>query len=291
MVRRVFMLYADASKYYLQYLSAQERSEDTLEGYEKDYRVFRGFIEDVFNGPVYIEDVTRDNLENYMIYLKEKRKLAPRSRNRYISSIRSLFEYAEDKGWIEKNVASKVKDAKVPEDQKVTLTEDEVDQLINEIDKPLLKTLVIFMYRTGLRITSAINLRLEDVDLDAGTITACIKEGKIITIHISEKLYPTLVEYLKSIRDSDSPYFFATKKTGRVSPAYMNAQLRAAVKRLGWNKKVTSHTLRRSFATNLLRNGVELPYISKLLGHESVKTTMIYLNILSDDLKEAINKL
>lgn len=285
------MLYTEACKQYLNYLDSKDNSPETLKGYAKDYRSFNNYLEDYYNCQIYIDDISRDDVENYMSHLKQQRKLAAISRNRYLSSVRSLFEYAEENSWIKKNVAANIKRAKVIKKPKHALTEKEVKQIVNEIDKPILRVLVIFLYLTGLRISSAQITKLQNIDLKNRKFQTYVKRGKLVTVYISDKLYPILADYIENIRDSDSDYLFATKRTGSVSQDYINNALRAAAKRLDLNKKVTCHTLRRSFATNLLRKGVSIVNISKLLDHESIATTYIYLDIQPDELQEVINVL
>ena len=111
-------------------------------------------------------------------------------------------------------------------------------------------------------------------------------------VPIAKALMPYLEEYLKNIRvDLESDYVLATVKSGKLSSAYINKVLRKTTKKLGWSKNVSCHTLRRSFATNLLRNGVNVFTISKLLGHKSLKTTTHYLHLNDSELQSAVDTL
>ncbi len=76
------------------------------------------------------------------------------------------------------------------------------------------------------------------------------------------------------------------KKTGRISRQWTNTKIKEAVENLGWNKDITSHNLRHSFATNLLANDVNIVSVQKLLGHSDLRTTSIYLHQSLDDLKK-----
>jgi site-specific recombinase XerD len=88
-----------------------------------------------------------------------------------------------------------------------------------------------------------------------------------------------------------SDYFFATKNSGSLSKTTVAKVFRDTNQALEWNKNVTAHILRHSFASKLVKNDVHLVKISKLLGHSSLKTTSIYVHSNMDDLKDAVNTL
>jgi site-specific recombinase XerD len=285
------MLFTEAQERFKEYLIFREKSKETVKGYMKDLRKLNRFLEDLNNGPVYLDDIEMEHIEKYMLYLKEI-GLKPRSRNRYLFSVRSFLNYAVKKKWVDYNVASEIESVNVLQEKKVALTPEEIQQLLEAIEHPIIEFAVILLAYTGLRIQEAHNLRLEDIDFERNRILANGKGKKQRYIPIANALKPYLEDYLANVRGPvDSEYVLATKKTGRLSPGFVNYELRKAVHKLGWNKTVTCHTLRRSFATNLLRKGVNIFTISKLLGHASVKTTMVYLQLNEDELQAAVNKL
>ena len=97
--------------------------------------------------------------------------------------------------------------------------------------------------------------------------------------------------YLESIRiDTTSTKFFCTR-TGSVSPSYVNRILNISTKEAGINKHVTAHILRHSFASNLLKNGVDIVKIQRLLGHAHLRTTCIYIHTTIEDLRDSVNVL
>ncbi|SKC57252.1 Site-specific recombinase XerD [Maledivibacter halophilus] len=89
----------------------------------------------------------------------------------------------------------------------------------------------------------------------------------------------------------NSDNFFATKKTGSLSAAYVNRVLNDTTKKLRWNKNISAHILRHSFASNLIKNGVNLVHVQKLLGHSNLKVTSVYTHANMEDLNRAINVL
>lgn len=91
------MLFTEGQQHFKKYMIYHEMSPETVKGYMKDLRCFNQFITDRYNGLVYVEDITVEDVEEYMYYLVDERELAPRSRNRYLFSLRSFFNYAVKK--------------------------------------------------------------------------------------------------------------------------------------------------------------------------------------------------
>lgn len=283
------MLLDQVKELFLKSIEQKNYSDETIRGYDSNLKDFNAYLSKRYNTSVYIDEVTVEDIEAYLQYLTDVRKLQPKSRNRYLSSISSVLTFALKKEWILKNPALMVDNAKVIEKQKVSLTNNEITELSNAIENPIIKTAILFMSASGLRVNETVHLKIDDVDFNINLINVIGKGGKYRTVPISQTLKPILLQYLEETRESESEYLFATKKTGRLSSQYINKELDRAVAKLGWTKKVTNHTLRRSFATALYSKGVSLLAIQKLLGHESLKTTAIYLNAHQSELFEAVN--
>ena len=146
---------------------------------------------------------------------------------------------------------------------------------------------------TGLRVTECTSLRLEDVDLNNLVIHVINgKGGKDRDVPISATLAPYLVDYLQNWRPNvSSDKFLATQKTGEISHQTINKAFHQTTYKLAWEKKVTCHILRHTFASKLVANDVHVSKISKLLGHADVRTTSIYMHSSTEELQEAVNLL
>lgn len=286
------MLYSQAKNRFIDSLITLDRSSETIKGYKKELKYFGRFLTDRYNCEVYVEDITQENLEKYLLHLKRK-GLKPASRSRALYVMRSFFKYLHSSGIVAKNPAALIGNIKVQQKEREYLTEDEVMELINAIDHKIIKAAVTFLYYTGLRISEMSNLKLSDVDIDEGIVRVVAGKGnKDRIVPINEKLKKILINYLESIRPRvDSQNFFATKKTGMLSPQYVNRQIKEAVKNLGWKKRVSAHVLRHSYATALIKKDVNIVNVSKLLGHSSVKVTSVYTHTSIDDLKQAVAEL
>ncbi|MCQ6264500.1 tyrosine-type recombinase/integrase [Fictibacillus sp. WQ 8-8] len=158
--------------------------------------------------------------------------------------------------------------------------------------KGLTYIIISVLYYSGIRINELCLLKTTDVDFNKNQIKVYGKGKKERIVPISKKLKEILVHYLENEKpDIKTEYLIATKKSGKITQGYARILIKNQVEKLGWNKKVSCHNIRHSFATNLLRNGVSLIQIQKLLGHSSLRTTEIYLHILNDELHDAVDVL
>lgn len=272
------------------HLIINERSPETLRAYMIELESFARYIENLYNGPVYLEDVTVRDIEEYLHELKIRGSHASR-RSRMVYILRSLYNFATRQELVDKNVAARVDSVKVQQLERTFLSDEEFEELVSVITNDVVKVLVYTLFMTGLRIKEALDLTLEDVDFKTNVIH--VKHGKgnkSRVVPIGEKLLPILRHYVNNIRKvSESSNFFATKVSGQLSASMANKTIKQAVSRLGWNKKVTCHVLRHSFASHLVRNNVNIVRVQKLLGHASLKTTSIYTHATMDELAEAVN--
>lgn len=274
------------------YLIVTGKSKETIRSYFFDLRSFEDFLEKKYNCPAYLDEVGTDDIEDFLYYLKDNNlKNSSRSRNLY--TLRSLYNFAYKNKLTEWNIAMGVEPIRVQAKERTFLTPEEVSKLINSIEQPLVMFAVETLYYTGLRISECLKLKLKDVDLEEKIIHVIEGKGsKDRDIPINRHLLEILKNYLHNYRPKvDSDYFFATKKTGMLSAPYVNRIINDTVKKLNWKKHVSAHILRHSFASNLIKNGVSLVYVQKLLGHSNLKVTSIYTHSSMDELDKSVNVL
>ncbi|AKA70865.1 tyrosine-type recombinase/integrase [Clostridium scatologenes] len=285
------MLLNEGREKFLKYMDTIDRSLETIVGYGKDLKQFGMYLSRKYNCEPYVEDVTSTDIEGFLMYLKEERNNAPASRSRNLYTLRSFFSWAYKKEIVKRDVALSVENIKLQQKERVCLRDEEVEELLGVIKHPLINLTVRTLYMTGLRISECLNLTLDTVDLDNKVIHVIAGKGnKDRLVPICDKLYPYLKNYLENDRPNVATNnFFANTKTGKLSSQYMNRELAAATKKLGWSKKVTCHILRHSFATHLVDENVNLVQVQKLLGHSSLKVTSIYTHSNIDKLKSAVN--
>ncbi len=289
------MLLSVACERFNDYLYSIDRSPKTQERYSRDMTFIRNYLEVKANGPVFVEDITENDLEAFMRYLKEIKGFAPNSRSRYFYTLRSFYKFASKKDIVQKDIVAGMNTVKLPQKERNYLTEEEVVLVVDQIDNYLIKVIAIFLYNTGLRISECRNLKLEDVDFDKGIIKVIEgKNRKDRIVPMNHYLHGLLMDYFNNHRDApQSDYFFATRRSGAASVSYPHIclTLSTAAKKSGVNKQVSCHVLRHSFASALVKKKVGLVEIQKLLGHSNLAVTSIYTHTNLEALTEAVNTL
>lgn len=283
------MLIRELKQKFLEDLQIKNKSPQTINGYEKDIRFFQEFLESHLNGQVYVEEITEEDIEQYIKYLRNVRGLQPRSQNRYVSSIRSMYNYAFKKRIITVNVAQYIENVQYQRKEREFLNLKELELLFSHIDSELVKIAVMTLAYTGIRISELKELKLTDVDLSNKTMKVLGKGDKQRVVPISDTLHTILMEYMATLHPKNTSYFFATTKTGRLSAQYVNKIIRESTKKAGIQKQVSAHTLRHSFASHLIKSKVDVATLQRLLGHTNVRTTSVYLHTDYEQLKEAVN--
>ncbi|SMB82663.1 Phage integrase, N-terminal SAM-like domain [Desulfonispora thiosulfatigenes DSM 11270] len=285
------MLFMQAVKLFGRYQANIERSPVTIRAYYEDLTLLNRYLQEKYNCLIYLEDITQEDIENYLYYLKEIKHYQPISRKRVLGSMRSFFSYAYKSQWCSQNVTARLEPIKCQQKERHYLSEEEVNLFVAAIKHDLVRLVAQTLYYTGMRISECLNLKVEDVNLEDNLIHIRHGKGnKDRFVPINSKLKKLLVDYNENWKVV-SEYFFATRISGTLSPTRVAKVFRETTGALGWKKKVTAHILRHSFASKLVKNDVHLVKISKLLGHSSLKTTSIYVHSHMDDLKDAVNTL
>lgn len=279
-----------AVEYFLKDIKRKELSAETYRGYQVDLKQFNQFLLGASNTPVFMEQCTQENIEQFLEMLK-KRGLKPASINRKLHAISSFCNFAVKKRWLSFNPALDVDRVKGKSKERTFLSVEEMQQLIQAIEHPIIKVVAILMSNTGLRVSEATGLQLKDVDFEQRVIHVIEgKGGKNRDVPMNESLATILQDYLKNIRPQvQSLFFFATKKTGAISQQYINRELKEACVKANLGKDVTSHILRHSFASQLVKTDTHVAHIQRLLGHADVRTTSVYMHAEYKDLANAVN--
>ncbi|MGG3887330.1 tyrosine-type recombinase/integrase [Brevibacillus panacihumi] len=287
------MLLTEAISEFKTYQIGMERSFNTIDAYQNDLIHLNKHLLERDNCPVYVEDISTEDLEDYLYFLKDKLGYQAASRKRKLGTIRAFFKFCYKKRFCEENVAAELETIRSEQKERTYLTDQEVQQIINVIEHPLIRLVIQTLYYTGLRISECTKLTLSDVDLAKEVIL--VREGKgrkDRLIPINQKLRVLLLDYKENWRPRrGTDNFFCTPYSGRLSPVYVNRVLSEAVDKLGWSQNITAHTFRHSFASNLVKQQVNIVQVQKLLGHTSLVTTSIYTHTNMTELSEAVNTL
>lgn len=165
-----------------------------------------------------------------------------------------------------------------PKHLPVILSAQEVQRLVKGTTNKKHKCMIALLYSAGLRIGELIRLKIKDIDSDRMIIHVKEAKGnKDRVVPLSERVLILLRAYYKEFKPKD--YLFQGQNGGVYSSSSFNKVLKMAAKRAGIKKNFSAHSLRHSYATHLLENGTDIRVIQKLLGHNSIKTTMIYTQV------------
>lgn len=177
-----------------------------------------------------------------------------------------------------------IKFAKTSNKLPIVLSRDEIKKVINNAVNPKHKLMIGLAYGAGLRVSEIVSLRIKDVNLAELTLHLKGAKGNKDRITVfSEKLKDDIEKLTagKSFND----YVFASERGGKLTERTAQKVFENALKKSGIQKEATFHSLRHSFATHLLENGVDVRYVQELLGHANIRTTQLYTKVTNPSLK------
>ena len=173
----------------------------------------------------------------------------------------------------------------------MVLSEQEVIHLLDAAANLKDRAILMTLYSGGLRLLELIHL--QPGDIDSATMHIRIREGKggkDRYVMLSETLLGVLRQYFRKFRP-ERWLFYAGKPDQPLPPRRIQRMIKATALRAGLTKRVSPHILRHSFATHLLEHGTNLRYIQELMGHKSLKTTMLYTHVSGRALGEVVSPL
>jgi integrase/recombinase XerD len=219
------------------------------------------------------QDVQNSDLKAYLAFLLADKGLSPASVNLVISALK--FFYVEV---LNKPIFTNIKHPKPEKKLPVVLTKEEIKLMLDLTKNKRHKLLIELLYSTGLRVSEAVNIRIQDLQFDEKTAFVKYGKGKKERfVKLSNRFIVHAKSYLKR-RKSQSQYLFSSRKgsltTRQAERIVKNAALRANIQ-----KKVFCHALRSTFATHMLDSGIDIRLIQELLGHANLATTQRYTKV------------
>ena len=249
----------------------------TIDAYTYHVRRFADFIKKP------LDAVTPEDVRSFQVHLIEERKLAYSSFNQAVCALRFLYTHSIRVSW----PVTMVPFGKRPKTLPTVLGRQEVDELLRCTTNLKQRTFLTMLYATGMRFSEAANLQIDCIDSKRMQIH--IRHGKGAKdrqVPLSPRLLSELRIYWLSYKPKQLLF-----PGNRPDKPYCDTTVLKAIKRSAVlakiRKQVSPHTLRHSYATGLLEAGVDLLTISKLLGHASFTTTMIYLHCRREHLNSA----
>lgn len=234
-------------------------------------------------------EVSLSDFSDYLAKRKLEDRLASSSLRVNLIALKIFFRYLAGIGRIEADPAEKIDSPKPNRNLPETLDPASVSKLLESIDDSRLlarrdRAILELLYASGLRVSEAANVRLENLNLDQSSIRVTGKGNKTRLIPVGTAAKGALADYLGGerpllVKAHTSSEVFLSKWGKRLTTARIRQIVKERAKMAGIESNVYPHLLRHSFATHLLGNGADLRVIQELLGHADIATTQIYTHV------------
>ena len=280
---------------YLEYLKVERKySNKTILSYKDDLIEYNEFLGNNFTN---ILNIDMNIVNNYMKYLYD-RKITKSSISRKLSSIRGLYNYLVREDIIKENHFNKKQNPKRELYLPKFLKDEELDKIFSvcNSNNPTEErdTLIIeLLYATGVRVSELVNIKIKDINREEKLIKVLGKGNKERMVIYNNHTKKALDTYLKDgynyFNKKSSEYLILNKNGNKLSERYIREIINKKVSQASLDIKISPHTLRHTFATDILENGADLMTVKELLGHESLNTTSIYTHITNEQIKKTYN--
>jgi len=305
-------------KEFLEIQRGTDKAEGTIKLYERGLEQFTDWMEDQ---DLNIREVDHRDIRRYLSYLKTEEEFAPKTIRSRFTAVSQFYEDITANGTEFDDPTEPVRIAEyapqtsrreeVTRQKHIWLERDELQELVENVPPPKIrnKLVVLFQYYTGLRRQEVVDVRLQDLDRHNRRVQVRGKGDKINTAYWNPKLDRLLSTWLDSgFRDAspyarESPYLFVTDSSPQLSPSRVSYIVKQAAENAGLQEvlyedangdarhKITSHTLRHSYAMHFLEDEeATIGELSKLLAHESVTTTEKYGEMQDKRLEQAYRR-
>ena len=296
-------LHSDSIAGFIDFLAIEQNlSRHTVSAYKTDINDFFAFLSVIKLS--HDNDVTDPTTVSKYLANLNARNYAKATVSRRMAAVRSFFNYLLDIGEIDTNPANELPSLKKAQSIPKALNTQDIDRLLSIFETYKLtpagsrnRALVHLIYSTGIRVTEAITLRLDSINLEERqSIQVTGKGNKDRTLPLPADTKLILIDYLNTarpqlVKNKSIDYLFVSSRGNQLSRQAVWTIIHNAADLAGLKKHISPHTLRHSFATHLLRGGIHLRKVQELLGHANLSTTQIYTALSDNQLRESYNNL
>lgn len=286
---------------FLEYLEIEKnRSQATIQNYDFYLQRFINWAK--ITKPA---EITQQKVKDFRLYLnrivnQKKQPLKKSTQNYHIIALRSFLKYLAKQD-VKTLASEKIELAKTSERQVEFLEGDDLKRILEvplKINEPAIikkrdKAILELFFSTGLRVSELANLKKDQINLKKDEFTIRGKGDKLRIVFLSDSSKYWINQYLNARKDVSMSLFVRhdraankAETTEAITPRSIQRLIKKYAKAAGITKNVTPHTLRHSFATDLLMNGADIRSVQSMLGHASITTTQIYTHITNKQLKE-----
>ncbi|MDM8003825.1 MAG: tyrosine-type recombinase/integrase [Bacteroidota bacterium] len=283
----------DIKESFLQYIRTEKRySRHTVTSYKNDLDQFMIWLEEIRPGADAVS-VTHGDVRGWMVSLLEGGASAS-TVHRKMSALRALFRYMQRHELISADPMAGLRLPRKPKQLPVFVAEDALAKLFDEFSfgdnfSGLRdRTVVEFLYLTGMRRSELINLQESDVDLSAGQVRVTGKRDKQRVIPLAPGFVKSLRTYIEARREKgfSGGWFFVTDRGNKMYDRSVYNIVTRYLAMVTTVEKKSPHVLRHTFATHMLNHGADLNSIKELLGHASLSATQVYTHNTFEQLKK-----
>jgi integrase/recombinase XerD len=265
-------------------------SDNTLSAYRSDLNKFALWLQQQKI------DLIKVQSKDILDYLALPDSKSARTVARRLSSLRRLFEYLLREDQIKENPVSNVDAPRLGRSLPKSLTESEVEALLEAPDTEDMlglrdKCMLELLYATGLRVSELVNLNVQQVNLRQGVVRVTGKGNKERLVPLGEEATEWLSRYISSARNEIlnnvmTDALFPSKRCKAMTRQTFWHMIKRYTVKAGINKTLSPHVLRHAFATHLINHGADLRVVQMLLGHSDISTTQIYTHVARERLKD-----
>ena len=277
---------------FLQYLLTEKRfSTHTANAYQTDINQFFDFLHLQFEMDN-LDEVDDKIIRSWMVHLSDK-NLSPRSINRKLSSLKSLYKFAVKSGSVKNNPAININGPKTEKRLPSYVQEKEMKSLFEKIEFEDSfsgyrdKLILDLFYQTGIRLSEMCNLKIQNVDFSKKMLKVLGKRNKerLIPLHIqSLELISNYIQMRSANSNNDHSYLILNNKGEQAGNKFVYRCVNSYLSKVTASSKKSPHVIRHTFATHMLNRGADLNTIKEILGHANLAATQVYTH-------NSINKL
>lgn len=250
------------------------------------------------------KDLTLDDVRDFRLWLNRQtssrgRGLKKSTQNYYLIALRSFLKYLQKQD-VQTLTPEKIELAKVGERQVSVLDGDDLERFLRapvakgqSVLELRDKAILELLFSTGLRVSELASLKRDSINLAKDEFTIRGKGDKLRVVFVSPAARHWVKEYLQHRADDHPALFIRLDRAGRrrtevqpLTPRSIERMVDHYARAAGITKKITPHTLRHSYATDLLMNGADIRSVQAMLGHSSIQTTQVYTHITNKQLRE-----
>ena len=248
------------------------------------------------------KDVDQEVVRQYRLHVnrlktRDGRELKGSTQNHHALALRAFLRYLSFRG-IKTLSPEKITLAKTGDREVSFLNQEEYEKLLSipktsDVEGAKNKAILELLFSTGLRVSEFTSLNVSDINFESGEIAVLGKGKKLRVVFISERAQEAINNYLRlKYKTEDLPKglenepLFLSNRNNRVNARGVERMVKKCAKQAGIAKNVTPHTLRHTFATDLLGAGADIRSVQSLLGHSNISTTQVYTHVTNKGLRE-----